>query len=58
MGDSDAIIAGFLSMTSRVISWPERAEEPPREVKIQTFDKIGYRLSICLGGNLREPIGI
>ena len=51
-------MAGFRSMTSRVISWPERAEEPPSEVKIQTFDKIGYRLSICLGGNLREPIGI
>ena len=43
MGDRDAIMAGFRSMTSRVISWPERAEEPPSEVKIQTFDKIRYR---------------
>ena len=39
-GDRDAIMAGFLSITSSVISWPERAEDPPSEVKMQTYDKI------------------
>ena len=36
LGDRDAIMAGLRSITSSVISWPERAEEPPSEVKMQT----------------------